>query len=229
MEKENTLRKMKTVSQHIDPTVFQPIEEADTKLTLTNNNASEIGGMTSIRFGEAVLEKMPSCLPNTSSTATLTLLSHDGSPFSLPPSLISGKLSSPGDSQRIECDINQTQQGKYVISFIPTTTTGAYELIIQVGGVNISGSPFTLPVLPPSVMRGKPVKTITGLEDPWGLAACDSGDVVVAESDGDRVTIMNKEGEKVRSFGTQGQFTSPCRVAISIDRHILVTDEHQLL
>ena len=228
MEKENTLHKMKTVSQHIDPTVFQPIEEADTKLTLTDNIASEIGGMTSVRFREAVLEKMPLCLPNTLSTATLTLLSHDGSPFSLPPSLISGKLSSPGDGQPIECDINQTQQGKYNISFTPTTT-GAYELIVQVGGVDISGSPFTLPVLPSSVMRGKSVKTITGLKNPWGLAACDNGDVVVAERSADRVTIMNKEGKKVRSFGTKGQFTSPCGVAISIDRHILVTDKHRLL
>ena len=46
------------------------------------------------------------------------------------------------------------------------------------------------------------------------------------------VTIVNKEGKKVRSFGTEGtkegQFTYPRGVAITNDEHILVTDEHRL-
>ena len=81
-------------------------------------------------------------------------------------------------------------------------------------------------------MSSKPVKTITGLKGPYGIAVCDNGDIVVAEYAAVCVTIVNKEGEKVRSFGTKGtkvgQFTNPRRVVITNDEHILVTDEHQL-
>ena len=230
MEKENMLHQMNTVSQHVDPTVFQPIEEANTKFTQTANNiGNDIGKISGYRYEEAILKSVP-CSPKTPSTATLTLQSHDGSIFSLPPSLISCKLSSPGDSQPIKCDINQTQQGKYNISFTPCTRED--QLIVQVGGIDISGSPFTLSAMPSSVMTGKPVKIIAGLKRPLGMAVRDNGDIVLAENGAHCVTIVNKEGKKVRSFGTrgtkEGQFTYPCGVAISNDGHILVTDSHRL-
>ena len=81
-------------------------------------------------------------------------------------------------------------------------------------------------------MSSKPAKIITGLRGPRDVAVCDSGDIVVAEWSAHCVTIMNKEGKKVRSFCTEetkeGQFTNPCVVAITSDEHILVTDEHRL-
>ena len=81
-------------------------------------------------------------------------------------------------------------------------------------------------------MSSKPVKTITGLKRPCGIAVCDNGDIVVAEYGAHCVTIVNKEGERVRSFGTrgtkEGQFTYSRGVAITNDEHILVTDEHRL-
>ena len=229
MEKENMLHQMNTISQHVDPTVFQPIEEANTKFTQTQNFGNGIGKISSYRYGEAILKTMQ-CSLNTPSTATLFIFqSHNCSIFSLPPSFIFCKLSSPGDSQPINCDINQIQQGKYNISFTPCTRED--QLIVQVGGVDISGSPFTLPLIP-SIMRDKPVKMISGLNGPSGIAVCDNGDIVVAESDAHCVTIVNKEGKKVRSFGRkgtkEGQFTYPRGVAISNDGHILVTDYHRL-
>ena len=76
------------------------------------------------------------------------------------------------------------------------------------------------------------MKTITGLKMPYGIAVCDNGDIVVAEWTAHCVTIVNKEGKKVRSFGTrgtkEGQFTYPRGVAITNDEHLLVTDEHRL-
>ncbi len=85
-------------------------------------------------------------------------------------------------------------------------------------------------------MRGKPINIITGLKQPLGIAVCNNGDIVVAEYDAecsaDCITILNKEGKKIRSFGEkgtkEGQFTRPCGVAITNDGHILVTDDHRL-
>ena len=52
------------------------------------------------------------------------------------------------------------------------------------------------------------------------------------EFDAHCVTIVNKEGEKVRSFGMygtkEGQFTNPRGVAITNDGHLLVIDQHRL-
>ena len=223
-EKHTMINEMNTATQHVDPTVFQPIESANVKLTKTDPTEKGIGLITSKTYGRSALEVVPS-LP---STATLTLQSQDGSPFSLPPSLISSTLSSPGDTHSVKCDITQTlQEEKYNITFTPSTRQ--YQLIVQVGGVDIPDSPFTLPVIPTPEMRGKPVNTITGLNNPWGIAVCDNGDIVVAELGVYCITILNKEGKKVRSFGTkEGQFTRPRRVAITNDGHILVTDNHRL-
>ena len=156
IEKENMLHQMNTVSQHVDPTVFQPTEEPG--LIFTQNDNIIRNGIGKITSWEAIL-KTTSCLLNKTSTATLTLQSYDGSPFLLHPSLISCVLSSPGDSQPIKCDINQTQQGKYNISFTPCTTGD--QLIVQVGGVGISGSPFSLPVSSSII----PSSVITGIKD----------------------------------------------------------------
>ena len=228
MQKMNLLYQMKTVSQDVEPTVFIPIEEANIKFLATSHISNGIGELTSFRYGDANVDSS-FYSSKAKSTATLTLQSHDGSPFSLPPSLISCILSS--HSELMKCDITQKQQGKYNISFTPYTT-GEHQLIVQMAGVNISGSPFNIPVISPSTMRGKPVKIITGLNRPMGIEVCDNGDIVVAEFGTHCVTIMNKEGKKLRSFGTkgtkEGQFVYPRGVAISTSGHIFITDEHRV-
>ena len=227
-EKHTMINQMNTTTQHVDPTVFQPIEKADMKFEKAAYK--EIGtAVTSNTYGKANLKVMP-CVSKRQTTATLTLLSGKGSPFSLPPSFISSTLSSPGHTYST-CDITQMrQQGKYNITFTPSTRQD--QLIVQVGGVDIPDSPFTLPVIPTPEMRGKPINIITGLNGPFGIAVCDNGDIVVAEYGAHCITTLNKEGKKVKSFGTEGtkegQFTSPRGVAITNDGHILVTDNHRL-
>ena len=184
--------------------------------------------------GKATLKVLP-CLANQLSTAILTLQSQDGSPFSPPSSLISSTLvcSLTGSRhQSVKCDITPVEQeGKYKITFTPSTTRQD-QLIVQIGGVDVSDSPFILPVMTAPDMSSKPINIITGLNEPWGIATCDNGDIVVAEYGAHCITILNKEGEKVRSFGTkgtkEGQFTHPRGVAITNDGHILVIDKHRL-
>ena len=232
-EKHTMINEMNTTTQHVDPTVFQPIENAEMKFMKTDTIEKEIGLITSTTYGKATLKVLP-CLAKRKSIATLILQSQDGSPFSLSPSLISSTLSSPGNTHSVKCDITQTRQaGKYNITFTPSTR-GKHQLIVQVGGVDIPDSPFTLPVIPSPEMRGKPVNVITGLNGPNGIAVRDNGDIhsVVAENGAHCITILNKEGKKVKSFGTKGtkeeQFTYPRGVGITNDGHILVTDLHRL-
>ena len=227
-EKQNMVQVMTTVNQDVNPVVFQPIEEAN--ITFTSNQTlvdkyEGIGELKSETFGKSVLVKN-ACYVGKKSTITLNLQTQDGSPFSVPLSLISCELSSADDSQLISCDINETQSGNYDISFT-LRTTGKHQLTIRLGGVNIPGSPFTLS----PEMRGKPLNIISGLNRPCGVATTKK-DIVVAENSANCITILNKQGKKVKSFGIRGtkkgQFTQPCGVAISQDGHILVTDEHRL-
>ena len=230
-EKQNMVQVMTTVNQDVNPVVFQPIEEAN--VTFTKNQTlvgkyEGIGELKSKTFGKSVLVKN-ACYAGKKSTITLNLQTHDGSPFSVPLSLISCEFSSVGDSQLISCDISDTQSGNYDISFTPRTG-GKHQLIIRLGGVNIPGSPFTLHITPSPEMKGKPVNIISGLNIPYGVVVTKNEEIVVVENGA--ITILNKEGKKVKSFGTkgarEGQFTEPCGVAISHDGHILVIDKHRL-
>ena len=225
-EKQSMLKVMTTVNQDVNPVAFQPIEEANTTFTRNQTLVDRfegIGEFKSKPFGKSFLLKSDCCLGR-KSTITFNLQTHDGTPLSVPLSLISCELSSSGDSRLIACDITETQIGNYDISFTPHTRA-KHQLIVRLGGVDVPGSPFT-------VMRGKPVNIISGLCHPRGVVITKNGDIVVAENSAHRITILNKEGKKLRSFGTEGteegKFTFPRSVAISHDGHILVTDDHRL-
>ena len=232
-EKQNMVQVITTVNQDVNPVVFQPIEEAN--ITFTSNQTlvikyQGIGVLKSKPFGKSVLLKN-ACYAGKKSTVTLNLQTQDGAPFSVPLSLISCELSSADDSQLIACDIKETQSGNYDISFTPRTR-GKHQLTIRLGGVNIPGSPFTLRITTSPEMRGRPVNIISGLNGPHGVVITKNEEIVVAECNANCITILNKEGKKVKSFGTkgtkEGQFTNPRGVAISHDGHILVTDNDRL-
>ena len=232
-EKQNMVQVMTTVNQDVNPVVFQPIEEANITFTSNQTLVDKYEGIGELKSSKSVLVKS-ACYIGKKSTITLNLQTQDGSPLSIPPSLISCELSSADDSQLISCDINETQSGNYDISFI-VYTRGKHQLTIRSGGVNIPGSPFTPHIIPSPEMRGKPVNIISGLNKPFDVVITKNEEIVVAECDAHCITILNKEGKKVKSFGTrgtrgtkEGQFTFPRGVTISHDGHILVTDNHRL-
>ncbi len=230
-EKRKMMETMKAAGSHRDSTFFEPIEKADIEFTIIENQ-KEIGTISSTTYSEATL-KVPPCFAEESYTATLSLQSQDSSPFPLPPSLISSSLSSPSDDEvSVKCNVTQTNPGEYNITFTPTVTRGEQLLTVQVGGVDIPNSPFTLPVIPQPEMRERPVKIIEGLKKPRGVGVLKNGDIVIAEYTVHRLTILNKNGKKLKSIGksrrSERLFNYPRGVAISNDGHILVTDNHRL-
>uniref|UniRef100_A0A1X7U966 SMP-30/Gluconolactonase/LRE-like region domain-containing protein n=1 Tax=Amphimedon queenslandica TaxID=400682 RepID=A0A1X7U966_AMPQE len=78
-----------------------------------------------------------------------------------------------------------------------------------------------------------PVRTITKLKVPWGVAASDDNYVIVTEWDGHCVTILDREGKKVKSLGGEGgsgnvKFYFPRGIAITPDKFILVSDSDRI-
>ena len=226
-EKQEMLKEIKTATQNVNANVFVPTENANIELAKAKQIQTKIATISSTTYGKAIL-KAPPCIAKKISTATLSLQSQDGSPFPLPPSLISSTLSSSSDDEvSVKCNVTQTNPGEYNITFTPTVTRGEHLLTVQVGGVDIPNSLFLLPV----ISNGeRPVMTIKGLNHPNGIAVCTNGDIVVTEYKRNCITIFNKKGKYIRSIKKTilGEFDRPHGVAISNDGHILVTDNHRL-
>ena len=238
-EKKSMMEGMEVVSTQINPDMFQPVEEAN--ITFTGNkklveSCKNIGEVDSFSFADHHNVKVfcpTSLMAGRKVTATLSLQTKLGSPYKIPPSLpLTCHLISGNTSQAIVCDIKETKVGKYSVSFTPSSS-GKHQLKIQVGGININSSLFSLDVPSPE-MRGKPVKILAGFNRPQGVAVDKKEQLIVAECGSDCITIYDKEGKKVQSFGSiakgtkEGQFTYPHGVAVTNDGYILVTYNHRL-
>ena len=138
------------------------------------------------------------------------------------------ELTHESTGNAFECEVIETGWNKYEISYQPTSRR-RHQLHIKVEGEHIKGSPF-----PVTVMRKlvTPIKTISGLKYPWGVAVNQREEILVAENGVHRVSIFSPTGEKLRSFGSQGsgpgQFYDPHGVAVDDDGNILVTDWYHI-
>ena len=233
-EKKSMIEGMEVVSTQINPDVFQPVEEAN--ITFTGNKKSVESckniGVVSYSFSPVQGNlSIKVAMAGRKVTATLNLQTKLGSPYKIPPSLpLTCHLISDDTSQVIVCDIKETKVGKYSVSFTPSAR-GKHQLKIQVGGIDIDGSSFSLDVVPSPETRGKPVKIVAGIGGPCGVAV-NKEQLIVAENGSQCISVYDKEGKKVRSFGSEGrekgQFTYPRGVAVTNDGHILVTDDNRL-
>ena len=154
-------------------------------------------------------------------TIQLSISSKD-IPF--PIEQLSCQLTNP-KSQHVPCHITHTQSGLHTLMFIPVLL-GSHQLKISIRDTDIPGSPFTIRVLSPEnlgVVQG----TIRDVRYPYGVAVSNSGEVVVSEYHDGCVSVYSREGEKIRSKGTnKGQFQFPRGIDITSDNHILVADTY---
>ena len=124
-----------------------------------------------------------------------------------------------------------THPGVYRIHCNPSTH-GTHTVKVQVYDVELEDTSLVIP-FNPYLDNITPVRTITELNGPWGVAVSDDGHVIVTEYSGHCVTILDNEGKKVKSFGGKGgrgnvEFSFPRGVAITPDNFILVSDNHRI-
>ena len=124
-----------------------------------------------------------------------------------------------------------THPGVYRIHCNPSTR-GTHTVKVQVYDVELEDTSLVIP-FNPYLDNITPVRTITELMFPCGVAVSDDGHVMVTEIDGNCVTILDSEGKKVKSIGREGgsgnaQFFYPRCVAITPDNFILVSDNHRI-
>ena len=230
--KSQMMSRAESIINTVKHKTFQPLERADIELVKSdkiNRICKNIGKVKHTSLASSKVSASFRPRPLTGQCSGITI-SFDGSPVPVPPSLISCSLTPPDNSQPIQCSVKESRQsGQYNVFFTPVTR-GLHHLHVRVNDIEISGSPMGIPVSVPPEKRGTPVKTISGLRDPSGVAVTDDGLVIVSERGGHCITILDKKGKKIRSFGSEGagreQLVYPGGVAISSKGTILVADSY---
>ena len=115
-----------------------------------------------------------------------------------------------------------TNADTYTITFTPRVRS-RHDLTVTVNGKEIGGSPFRVFVKIHPTQLGQPVRTITGLNGPWGIAINSKQQLVVAEAGGKKISIMERDGERVQTIECEN-LRSPRGVATGSDGTIYVTD-----
>ena len=156
-------------------------------------------------------------------TVSVEALDREGEAYLKPVDSLRCELVASDGSSRVRGTVNRGDQNIYNISYQPQVT-GEHQLHILIGEHPILNSPFTVTVLPNLTV---PANIIGDLEQPWGIAVREGGEVVVAECGGHCVSVVSGNGEK-KSFGTRGsapgQFICPEGVAIDAGGKIIVAD-----
>ena len=169
--------------------------------------------------------------------AVLHLVNQRGAAYTKQVNMITCELIHESIGKIPDCEIiwrsnyikvKEANVGQYEVSY-QATSQGRHQLHIKVEGEHIKGSPFTIMIVNLSVQKpGTPIKTISGLKWPLGVAVNKKGEILVAESGRHCISIFSPTGEKLRSFGSQGsgpgQFNGPQGVTAGDDGNILVAD-----
>ena len=123
----------------------------------------------------------------------------------------------------VQADVIRKEVGVYNIT-CTSRVRGRHDLTVKVNGKDIVGSPFRVFVKIHPTQLGHPVRTITGVNQPWGIALNNKQQLVVCERSGKKVSIMERDGKRVQTIECD-KFKKPRGVATGPDGAIYVTDD----
>ena len=161
---------------------------------------------------------------------TLHTVDKDGKECADPNAPITAELVSQGDGGAVKCQVARKEDNTYQLKYQPQSH-GQHDLHVKVYGRPIKNSPFTVTVRKATPdCQGTHVKTITRLNTPRHLAVTREGQIMVAQHFSHCVSVFEREGHTLRSFGHQGsgqcKLSCPRGVALCSDNSVLVTARH---
>ena len=168
--------------------------------------------------------------PGEKTTAVLHVVDQKGKAYTKPVETLTCELVSNNTDTKVDCSVKKVEANQYKITY-QAIRRGRHQLHVKVEGEHIKGSPFPVAVKLPVQKLDTPIKTISGVKQPRGVAVNQRREVIlVGENNvGEHyVTIFSPTGEKLRSFGSKGsghgQFNGPRGVAVDDNGNILVVD-----
>ena len=232
MSKKQMMERMSHVTKEINVEVYNPIEKADIQLIKNNKMKLSIGNIV---YTTALQQCKVKKIDRHQITCEKGRVSFPLS-LELPnSSLLTVLLSSLSccvvstDNIPINTTVTTTDHpGVYRIHCSPVMN-GPHQVNVQVNNVQLESTSLVIP-FNPYLAKHTSIRTIDGLNTPTGVAVSDDGHVIVTECWGNCITVLDREGKKVKSFTSSGniKFSSPRGVAVTPDNFILVTDDHKI-
>ena len=235
--KKAVVKQIKEMTDNFKPDMLPPRELANVKFIASPELTQACQQFGDVYIHEALPEKcyatgkgLEVAELGERATVVLHVVDQKGKACSTPVETLTPELVSESTGEKIDRSVKKTDASdQYKISY-QATSRGRHQLHIKVKGEHIKGSPFPVTVKLPVQKLGTPIKTISGVKGPWGVAVNQRGEIIVAESDGHCVSIFSPAGEKLRSFGSlglgHGQFSGPRGVAVDDDGNILVIEKN---
>ena len=234
--KKQMMEHMSEVTTQINVEQLHPKEKADFVLNKDIKSLHHIGDIVTYSSTAPRVKKV-SCferLPKEKIFSfSLSMEAPDSSLLSVPLSSLRCSLVPVGKGKPIRTTVTttSTDPGVYRIQCNPSTS-GTHTVKVQVYDVQLEDTSLVIPINP-YLDNITPVRTITELKSPWGVAVSDDNHVMITDNKGNCVTILDREGKKVKSLGGEGgsgnvKFSSPRGVAITPDKFILVSDNHRI-
>ena len=232
--KKGVMRQIKEITESIKPEQLSPREMPKVKFSPSPELEQKCKHFGKIHATNTSTKKccttgkgLEVAVRGEKATAIVHLLDEEGKVCSEPAESLSCELTSDSNSDKLNGSVKKTRDGQFEISYQPTSR-GRHQLHIKVKREHIKGSPFSVAVKLPVKELGNPVRFINGVNEPWGMAVNQHGEVIVTEDGGHCVSIFSSTGEKIRSFGSygtgHGQFRRPLGVTVDNDGNILVGD-----
>ena len=232
--KKGVVKQIKDITGSIKSEKLSPCELLNVRFSVSPEMAQtcqQFGviskGTISAKKSYATGKGLEVAIQGEETTAVVHVCDDEGRVYPAPLKSLSCELVSESNHDQVKVTVREIEAGKYEIGY-KATRRGRHQLHIKAEGKHIKGSPFPVTVKIPVQKLGIPVRSIGGMNAPWGVAINQKGDVSVVEYGGNCVSIFNSKGEKVRSFGSggagNGQFNQPRGVAINDNGDILVVD-----
>ena len=225
------VEKIKEICAEVDPNMLHPQEQADMALTASSKLLSVCQLFGNV-YSHPVCPKKCYATGNglevatvgEQSTVTVHAIDIEGCNFAARPLPLMSCVQVLSSGQRIKCEVNPSTSSEYEVVYRPTQK-GKYQLHIKVSNRHIRGSPFT--VVAQGELGMDTIRIIPDLAKPWGVAINKEGQVIIAESRGNCISIYSN-GERKKSFGKEGtalgQFLHPRGVAVDRAGNILIVD-----
>ena len=178
-------------------------------------------------LGEVFQQKVPAILGEIESTCQLgeTMQVTISAPTTQSTDVHTQLQSLADPASSVQADVVEKGAGVYHITYTPRIR-GRHDLMVKVNGQVIAGSPFRVFVKIHPTQLGPPVRTITGVNQPWGIATNSKQQLVVAEYGG-KITIREQDGKTLQTI--KNKLRRPRGVATGPDGAIYVTDDTHCL